>query len=88
LATDALEGLLADVPDSDEVVIYACGPEGMLRSAAGMAARRRAYCEVSLEERMGCGFGVCSGCVVTTTRGKERVCREGPVFDASEILWG
>lgn len=87
LATDALARLLEDVHKREDAVIYACGPRGMLRQVAILAAESGAYCEVSLEERMACGFGVCSGCVVRTTDGNERVCREGPVFDASRIVW-
>ena len=41
--------------------------------------------EVSMEERMGCGFGACMGCTIQTTIGPKRVCKEGPVFPA-EIL--
>ena len=39
--------------------------------------------EVSMEERMGCGFGACMGCTIQTTKGPKRVCKEGPVFDAA-----
>lgn len=45
-------------------VIYACGPLPMLRAVAGVAARYGAPCQVSLEENMPCGIGVCNGCVV------------------------
>ncbi|PIW86188.1 MAG: dihydroorotate dehydrogenase electron transfer subunit, partial [Nitrospirae bacterium CG_4_8_14_3_um_filter_50_41] len=43
--------------------------------------------EVSMESEMGCGIGTCMGCVIRTSRGYERVCREGPVFPAEEVLW-
>ena len=43
--------------------------------------------EVSLEARMGCGFGACMGCSVPTRSGSRRICREGPVFDREELLW-
>lgn len=59
---------------------YACGPLPML-SALG----RELDCEkgeVSMEERMGCGFGACMGCTIDTPWGPKRVCKEGPVFDA------
>lgn len=42
---------------------------------------------MSLEERMGCGFGACMGCTCRTTEGPKRICREGPVFERSEIIW-
>ena len=41
--------------------------------------------EVSLEARMGCGFGACMGCSIKTTNGPKRVCKDGPVFNASEV---
>lgn len=73
--------------------IYACGPLPMLRAVAGIAASRGVACEVSLEERMACGFGACVGCVVETvapdgTTVYRRVCHDGPVFDAAIIRWG
>ena len=42
---------------------------------------------VSLEARMGCGFGACMGCSIQTTNGPKRVCKEGPVFEASEVIF-
>ncbi len=62
---------------------YACGPLPMLRAliqAAGTTG------EVSMEERMGCGFGICVGCSIQTKKGIKRVCKEGPVFEAGEII--
>jgi dihydroorotate dehydrogenase electron transfer subunit len=50
-------------------------------------ARRKAWLQVSLEQRMGCAVGACLGCVVWGTGGPVRVCREGPVFAADEIAW-
>jgi len=44
-------------------------------------------CQVSLEVRMGCGFGACYGCSITTKKGLRRVCRDGPVFDLDDIFW-
>ena len=42
---------------------------------------------LSLEARMGCGFGACMGCSIETTNGPKRVCKEGPVFDAREVIF-
>jgi dihydroorotate dehydrogenase electron transfer subunit len=42
---------------------------------------------VSLEARMGCGFGACMGCSIQTVNGPKRVCKEGPVFEASEVIF-
>ncbi len=88
LATDALDFVLGGSTVGEEIVIYACGPEGMLRAGAKLASRKGAYCEISLEEHMSCGFGACAGCVVQTKGGSMRVCRDGPVFAADDIIWG
>lgn len=72
--------------------IYACGPVPMLRAAAKLAEELGVECQVSLEERMACGFGACMGCVVPVRDGKggtvfRRVCHDGPVFDAKDLAW-
>lgn len=51
------------------------------------AARRKAFLQVAMEQRMGCAVGACLGCVVMGVEGPQRVCREGPVFAAEEIAW-
>jgi dihydroorotate dehydrogenase electron transfer subunit len=50
-------------------------------------ARRRSWLQVSMEQNMGCAVGACLGCVVMGVNGPQRVCREGPVFAADEIVW-
>ena len=62
---------------------YACGPQVMLKFLALDFKNG----EVSLEARMGCGFVACMGCSIETTNGPKRVCKEGPVFDASEVIF-
>ena len=62
---------------------YACGPLPMLRALAAWSGAG----ELSLEARMGCGFGACMGCSVKTTDGYARVCKEGPVFPAASLIW-
>ena len=44
-------------------------------------------CQVSLEVRMGCGFGACYGCTINTRKGLKQVCRDGPIFELSDVLW-
>ncbi len=85
LATDALNEIMDRI--QPPCIIYACGPSAMLKRVAEYAKFKKARCEVSLEERMACGFGVCSACAVRTTEGNRRVCTDGPVFDASTIQW-
>ena len=68
-------------------IIYACGPKPMLKKVAEISRAKGIPCQVSLEENMGCGIGVCLGCVVKTKKGYKRICRDGPVFDVEEIEW-
>jgi dihydroorotate dehydrogenase electron transfer subunit len=67
--------------------ISACGPPGMLREVAAIAASGGLRCEVIMEEIMACGVGACRGCVVRTKTGYRTACSDGPVFDASEIVF-
>jgi dihydroorotate dehydrogenase electron transfer subunit len=67
--------------------IYSCGPEPMLKSIAKYAKSRNVNCEVSLENTMACGFGVCLCCVVGTIEGNQCVCTEGPVFNINSLKW-
>ncbi|MDD5423421.1 MAG: dihydroorotate dehydrogenase electron transfer subunit, partial [Candidatus Omnitrophica bacterium] len=70
--------------------IYACGPNAMLKEVARIAGKRGVPCQVSLEERMACGVGVCLGCPVKIKNSKfvyKMVCKDGPIFDAKEIAW-
>lgn len=83
---------LASTHERAPVVIYACGPEAMLKAVAGLAARHGLACEVATERRMGCGMGGCYSCVirVRTPEGGTRYarsCIEGPVFSATDIVW-
>jgi len=68
-------------------VIYACGPKPMLQAVSAIAAERGIKGYVSVEEKMGCGFGACLGCAVKTTHGYRRACKEGPVFPIEDIIW-
>jgi len=70
-------------------VVLACGPPALLRAAAALAAERGWDCLVSVEERMGCGYGVCRGCVVPRAGGDgyAPACHDGPVFDVRELDW-
>lgn len=81
--TDVLEEKLQVTP----MPVYACGPVPMLARVAALARAHDVPCCVCLEAYMGCGIGVCMGCVVPTVRGMERVCREGPVFAAADVQW-
>ena len=83
--TELLEAALAE---GGEPVVYACGPTPMMRRAAELAAAAGRPCEVSLENHMACGFGVCLGCAVPRAEGGfALVCRDGPVLQAGEVAW-
>ena len=66
---------------------YACGPVNMLKALALHYAARSEDIQVSMEERMGCGYGACVGCVCETKKGRKKVCSKGPVFLGSEVRW-
>jgi dihydroorotate dehydrogenase electron transfer subunit len=74
--------------------IYACGPWAMMARTSEVASTFGIPCVVSLEAPMGCGFGVCVGCVVAVkTEGPlgfesyKRVCTDGSIFQAETIRW-
>lgn len=68
-------------------VIFACGPTPMLSYVKDVAAECGIPCFVSMENRMLCGVGVCLGCTIPTIDGNRRVCKDGPVFDASVLVF-
>ena len=87
-----LDRRLATQPSDSAVMVYACGPEGMLAATAKTAARHGRRCQVSVERVMGCGLGGCYSCVVPmrTEHGgfhHVRSCLAGPVLPADQILW-
>ena len=72
--------------------VYTCGPKVMMQAVAAVAAEKGVPCFVSMEERMGCGFGACVGCAVPVRDAEgnvqnKRVCAEGPVFRAEEVFF-
>ncbi len=72
-------------------VIYACGPDPMMKALAAIAAKHKIPAEFSLESIMGCGIGACWGCVHRIKNdagdGWVKICEEGPVFPGERILW-
>jgi len=70
-------------------MIYACGPQAMLKALGDIAATHDVPCQVSMETVMACGFGVCLGCAVEKSGGREgyfHACTDGPVFDSRDIV--
>ena len=99
VVTDLLKKHLVQRDTVRPVRIYSCGPHAMIREVARIASEAGVEkCQVSLENHMACGLGVCMGCV-QKIRGPapgdasgrdwhhERVCADGPVFDAEDIIW-
>jgi dihydroorotate dehydrogenase electron transfer subunit len=91
LVTEVLEQHLSR--EGGKRVVLACGPEPMLRAVARLSERQGIRCQVSLEAAMACGVGACLGCVTKGHGHSEEtpsyrcVCKEGPVFESTELLW-
>lgn len=81
----AAHGLFESLSHFDTVMT--CGPSVMMKCIAERVIADKKTIYVSLEENMGCGVGVCLGCVVRTTTGYQLVCKDGPVFSGSDIVW-
>ena len=77
-----IKGFVTNALDGQQSYYYTCGPLPMIKALLQAAGTNG---EVSMEERMGCGFGACMGCTIQTTQGPKRVCKEGPVFPANEL---
>lgn len=83
-----LEEIIADY-------YLACGPKPMLKALASFCEKQDAPIQVSLEERMGCGYGACVGCTCKTKETEageikvtqKKVCKDGPVFFGNEVVW-
>ena len=75
--TELLDGIEYDY-------FFTCGPLAMFKAVCNMTISDG---QISLEERMGCGFGACMGCSIMTHSGAKRICKEGPVFEKKELIW-
>lgn len=90
LVTELIEPIVAQ--SSLPCRMVCCGPEPMMAATAQIARRLGLGCQVCLERPMACGLGICFSCVVRVQEpgggwDYRRVCFEGPVFEASQILW-
>jgi len=87
----AINFLKKDIEDGKIDCIYACGPLPMLRAVRELALEKNIPCQISLEEKMACGLGVCLGCAVKTAESPKEapeywhVCKAGPVFEAKNV---
>ena len=92
-----VKGLVTD-PLDDELValrsagrkfeVFACGPDPMLKAVAMRATGTGMKGWISMDRHMVCGVGACYACIQKTVRGNSRCCIEGPVFAASDLVWG
>ena len=87
----AIDFLKKDIEEGKIDSIYACGPLPMLRAVRELALEKNIPCQISLEEKMACGLGVCLGCAVKTAASHKEtpeywhVCKAGPVFQAKDV---
>ncbi|MCX5734332.1 MAG: dihydroorotate dehydrogenase electron transfer subunit [candidate division NC10 bacterium] len=74
------------------LIIFTCGPPGMLSAVARLAETCGVPCQTSVEANMACGFGACMGCAIEARSSGpgpayKLVCKDGPVFDSRELVW-
>jgi dihydroorotate dehydrogenase electron transfer subunit len=91
LVTVLLDRWLAAHPP-ERAELYACGPDGLLRAVTERARSAGCRAWLSLDKHMVCGVGACLACVQNLRRADGstwigRVCHDGPVFEANEIVW-
>ena len=79
-----VKGFVTDALPENYDSFFACGPEPMLKA---VYQKCNAPGQLSLEQRMACGFGACMGCTIQTNHGPRRVCKDGPVFRKEELPW-
>ncbi|MBR6186060.1 MAG: dihydroorotate dehydrogenase electron transfer subunit [Clostridia bacterium] len=78
------KGFVTDALPEGYDSFFACGPLPMLQAVYKTC---KTAGQLSLEERMACGFGACMGCTIQTRNGPKRVCKDGPVFRKEELTW-
>lgn len=87
----SINELKKDIENEKIDKIFACGPLPMLKAVKALATEKEIPCQISLEEKMACGLGVCLGCAVKTAKSTNdapeywHVCKAGPVFNAQDV---
>ncbi len=93
LVSDQYKNYLLHTKSTGKILVFACGPFGMMKALAPITKKYKIPLRVLMEKRMACGIGVCLSCVCETKKAGEatsrysRVCTDGPIFDADEIIW-
>ena len=77
---------------AEKAGVYSCGPVPMMKEVSRICAEYGLPHQASLENRMGCGIGICQGCALKLTKNDDRggyrlICKDGPVFNAADIDW-
>ncbi len=88
--SEGYRGFVTGIPafrDESWDRVYCCGPEPMMKAVAAECSRRGIFCEVSLENLMACGMGICLCCIVPTKSGNLCSCTDGPVFNINDLKW-
>jgi dihydroorotate dehydrogenase electron transfer subunit len=86
LVTEGFSDYLRRFP-SEHSHIFTCGPTPMMQAVTNIGRKNKIPVQISVEVKMGCGFGVCLGCTVKTSYSYQLACTQGPVFDGSEFIW-
>ena len=82
------DSLVRDLDSMNRPALYSCGPRGLLRAVAEIGMSKGIFTQVSMEQYMACGIGVCNGCVCKSVDGNFlKTCSDGPVFDAKDLSW-
>ena len=79
-----MKGFVTEAMNREHSGFYACGPEAMMKAVCACTDKPG---QLSLDKRMGCGFGACMGCTVKTNNGLKRICKDGPVLSSGEVIW-
>lgn len=94
LVTELLQQKIDTEPERKPDMLYACGPQAMLKKVAGTARQHGVPLQVSLEAAMACGVGACLGCTCAKSAESAKggsawlkACQDGPVFWAEEVEW-
>lgn len=86
-----IKGILPDIFTENLIqyydYIYACGPVPMLKYIQKITEGKNVKCFLSMESKMACGVGACLGCTISTKSGNKRCCKDGPVFESSQIIF-
>ena len=78
--------VLSGLPNEVATPVYGCGPGKMIEAMIQQSSKFISTVEVSMEQRMACGYGVCQGCAIETKSGYKLVCKDGPIFPLHEII--